>query len=220
MEGFYALMSPVLELRALEDVVPDLEGIRNLVFTRANGVCFFMQAVGGMTEQVAGLTAWCVGPATTRAARDSGFGLLKAGHGNADDLADLILSSSGPEDGGFLHIANSAAAGQLVAQLTNSGRDVRFQALYEAVWRGSLAPEARTALIAPDISFVLIHSAKGAEAFKAALSGVSLGSSVLVAISDAAARPLEGCGAAEVRIASQPNEEALMMALKTAHLRL
>ena len=213
--GLTAIRSPMLALKALDVPMPDLSNIYHLVFTSANGVRFFMDAVGGLTEQVADLTAWCVGPATTDAARSAGFQRIVAGDGNADELSDLILSS-GERANGFLHVANSAAAGNLVAQLTSAGREARFVALYETVPASRFMPEAEAALISDAASITLIHSAKAAQAFLALSAGLSMQANVFVAISDAAAAPLESLDAQAVITADRPNEDALMDALTRA----
>jgi uroporphyrinogen-III synthase len=69
-------------------------------------------------------------------------------------------------------------------------------------------------------SVVLIHSAKGAAAFREAAAGISLSNVVFVAISEAASRPLDGCGARAIIKAASPSETALMDALDTAVLAL
>ena len=74
---FHAIRSPMLELKALEAPMLDLSGIYNLVFTSANGVRFFVEAVGGITEHVADLTTWCVGPATADAASRELYGEME-----------------------------------------------------------------------------------------------------------------------------------------------
>ncbi|WP_081811207.1 uroporphyrinogen-III synthase [Hyphomonas beringensis] len=217
--GFRAISSPMLVLKELDDVAPDLSDVSNLIFTSANGVRFFMQAMGGMTAQLAGLTAWGVGPATNAAIQEAGFGLHVEGDGNAEDLAAMILKSD-PDSGGFLHVANSAAAGDLVRRLREGGRMARFQALYETVPAAHLAAKAQQAIQAPDDCIVLIHSAKGAAAFLSAVDKISLETSILIAISEAAAAPLSDAGAKRLLHAERPNEDALMAALDKARQEL
>lgn len=218
-EGFRPVLSPMLELRALAGARPALDGIGNLVFTSANGVRFFREAMSGMEVPAAGMTVWCVGPATMAAARDAGFERLVEGDGNADDLVRKILAT-GDEGEGFLHVANAAAAGQLVARLRAAGRDARFAALYETVPVPALSPEASGALGSGAPCLVLVHSAKGAEAIRAAVEDGQLATSVLVAISEAAAAPLKGWRTRATVWAERPNEEALIAALNSAAIGL
>ena len=188
--GLTAIPSPMLELKALDLPMPDLSGIYNLVFTSANGVRYFVDAVGGISEQIADLTAWCVGPATT-------------------DAADGV-------EGGFLHVANSAAAGNLVAQLTAAGREARFLALYETVPASGFDEDAKAALVSEAATIILFHSAKAAEAFAALSEDLPMSTNVAVAISEAAAAPLRSLNARAVIAAARPNENALMEALLQA----
>lgn len=213
--GYSAICSPMLELKALEGAVPDLSGIHNLVFTSANGVRFFLEAMGGMTGELAGLTAWCVGPATRLAAHEAGFERFVNADGNADDLARHILASPDRKEG-YLHIANSAAAGNLVSRLVASGRDARFLALYETIPVTRLTEAAAAAIETPDPCIILLHSAKGAEAFRAASEALCLDTSLFVAISEAAGAPLKAFDGLLIHYADRPNEESLMNALARA----
>ncbi|MCA8900724.1 MAG: uroporphyrinogen-III synthase [Hyphomonas sp.] len=211
-KGIEAIASPMLQLAALSGAAPDMDGISHLVFTSANGVRFFAEAC----DWRAGV-AWCVGPSTAAAARAAGFAHVHEGRGDAGDLAGDMIAALPPESGGILHVANEAAAGELVARLSAAGLGARFAALYETRPMGHLAPEAAAALAAGPV-FVLIHSAKGAAAFSDVCG--PLQHAVIVAISAAAAWPLQGLGASAIVIAEAPNEAALMEALATARLGL
>ncbi|MEQ9436315.1 uroporphyrinogen-III synthase [Hyphomonas sp.] len=213
--GYKAILSPVLTLEGLPDAEPDMAGIRHLIFTSANGVRFFPER-GGMGEAV----VWCVGEATAAAARQAGGRDVREGSGNGADLAAMILAAPETREGGLLHVANVAAAGDLVATLKGAGLDARFSALYRTVPARALAPEALDALATAPRSVVLIHSAKGAAAFREASVGMNLSPVVFVAISDAASQPLDGCGARAIIKAASPSETALMDALDTAVLAL
>lgn len=214
-QGLRPILSPMLSLRALNAPAPDLTGIYNLVFTSANGVRYFIDAVGGITEQVTDMAAWCVGPATRAAAEEAGLQKIIAGDGNADDLASLILTTEDQTDG-FLHVANDAAAGNLVATLKDAGRDARFLALYETVPAQEFSDEAGDALRSGEGAIVLVHSAKAAHAFAKLAGGLAADAWTLIAISEAAAAPLKPLGASRIIAADRPNEDALIAALVEA----
>lgn len=201
--GFKPILSPMLSI-VETGLDPDaLIGIRHIVFTSANGV----RPLGAP-----GLTAWCVGPSTAEAARKAGFDPVIEGDGNADDLARLILAAH-PE-GPLLHIANEAAAGELVAALKAGGLDARFAAPYRTDPASSLAVEAAAALASGTPVIVLLHSAKAAAAL-AALDP-NHNHAALVAISAAAAAPLKVRAGLGTWIAERPNEDSLMDALGLA----
>ena len=213
--GYEAILSPALTLESLPGAKLDMDGVRHLIFTSANGVRYFLERQG-----TGALTVWCVGEATAEAVRQGGGKDVREGDGNAADLARMILASPETLDGALLHVANEAAAGDLVATLKKADLDARFAALYRTVPVRTLSPEAASALaMAPRVA-VLVHSAKGAAAFCEAAGGIDLSRVVFVAISPAASQPLAGCGARAVVNAAHPNETALMDALDTALLAL
>ncbi len=199
------IASPMLSLARLNVDLPDLSGVQHLVFTSANGVRFFSEASAHRNAK-----AWCVGPSTAAAARKAGFAAVYEGAGDAADLAADVLAALPEGTDGVLHVANEAAAGDLVARLKAGGIPAEFLALYETRPADDLTPEAETALVAGP-ACVLIHSAKGAAAFAWAAGGLE--QAVIVAISDAAARPLQSREVAAIHIAEAPNEDALLAAL-------
>ena len=213
--GYDAILSPALTLESLPDAALDMNGVRHLIFTSANGArCFLAR------RAVGALTVWCVGEATAAAVRQEGGEDVREGDGNAADLAAMILAAPEAQTGALLHIANEAAAGDLVATLKDAGLDARFAALYRTVPVKRLTPEAAIVLDTAPRVVVLVHSAKGAAAFRDAARGRDLSRVVFVAISPAASQPLVGLGARAVVNAAHPNETALMDALDTAVLAL
>jgi len=207
--GYRPVLSPMLRIIETGLDPHILEGIRDIVFTSANGVRAFLSA----GVRPAGMTAWCVGPSTAAAAADAGFGQVIEGEGDAADLARLILGSHDRLSGAVLHIANIAAAGNLVNALRIGGLDARFAAPYHTEAAPALSDEALIALTTGPAA-ILIHSAKGAEAL--AHTRAPLGNAVIVAISAAAAAPLQGLAVRSLHIAAWPNEDALLAALSAA----
>lgn len=205
--GFAPLLSPMLSITETGFAPGDLAGVRHLIFTSANGV----RAVRG-AELPPDLTAWCVGPSTADAAREAGFATVIEGDGNAEDLARLILASH--PDGPLLHIANEAAAGELVAALKSGGLEARFSAPYRTEAATSLSAEALEALAGLRPVILLLHSAKAASAVAA--SRPQLANAGLVAISEAALAPLQNAASRGHWIAARPNEDSLLDALQRA----
>lgn len=206
--GLAAIASPMLVLAPLDVALPDLSGVAHLVFTSANGVRFFAGA-----SPLRSPVAWCVGPSTAAAAREAGFAAVREGRGDAADLAADMTAVLPPGTAGILHVANEAAAGELVARLKAAGFGADFLALYETRPAEDLAPEAEAALAAGPVC-VLVHSAKAAAAF--AWAAGALDQTIVIAISEAAARPLAGREIAALHVAAAPNEDALLDALAGA----
>ena len=210
--GFKAIVSPALSLEAIAPAPPiDAERYDGLIFTSANGVRFFAAANEHRTA------AWCVGPATQQAAEQAGFKTIHNANGDSGDLHDLILNTC-DETHRLLHVANEAAAGNLVSRLCAAGREVSFTALYRTQPASALTQEAMAALETG--ALVLIHSAKGARGFLEAKRGAALNAVRFVAVSKAASEPLICQGARQIICASRPNEAALMTALETTALFL
>lgn len=88
-----------------------------------------------------------------------------------------------------------------------------FLALYETQPADELPPEAEAAMAEGPVC-VLIHSARGAAAF--AWAAGALDQAVVVAISEAAVRPLAGREVAAVHVAPEPNEASLLATLAEA----
>lgn len=209
--GYAPILSPMLAIEETGLDARDLAGIRHLVFTSANGV----RALHGAPLDP-DLIAWCVGPSTAEAAREAGFGAITESDGNADDLARRILAAR--PGGPLLHIANEAAAGNLVAALVAGGLDARFCAPYRTQAAASLSPEALAALAGASPVILLVHSAKAARAVAA--SHPCLDRAGLIAISEAALAPLKGLAGRGEWIAARPNEDSLMDALREAAVAL
>lgn len=205
--GFAPLISPMLSITETGLSPRDLSGIRHLIFTSANGV----RAARGV-EVPPDVTAWCVGPSTADAAREAGFATVIEGDGNAEDLARLILCAH--PIGPLLHIANEAAAGDLVAALKSGGLEARFSAPYRTDAAASLSAEARDALAGARPVILLLHSAKASSAVAA--SRPQLANAGLVAISEAALAPLLNAASRGHWIAARPNEDSLMDTLQRA----
>ena len=207
--GYRAILSPMLEIVHTGLDPAALEGVRDLILTSANGVRAFTASGAPAT----GRTAWCVGPSTASTAREAGFSRVVEGDGDAEDLARMILDARTEIAGPMLHIANDAAAGNLVATLKQAGVEARFAAAYRTEPATTLSAPALEALAAGP-AILLVHSAKGASAILQ--SGAKLNGATIVAISPAAAAPLNGIRLAGLHIAARPNEDALMAALDQA----
>ena len=187
------MVAPLLAIRPLPQAAPDLTGVAALAFTSRNGVAAF----AALTEARA-LPVFTVGDATAEAARAAGFAEIHSAAGALGDLARLLASAA---PGVVLVPGALEPAGDLPALL--AGRvEVRPLPVYEAVATGSPAP--------PAFDAVLVHSPRAGRAL-AALGPFA--GQVCAAISDAAAAPLAGASGLELRVASHPDEAALLQAL-------
>lgn len=192
--GFEPLVAPVLAIRMLPvPVVPDHAAV---AFTSMNGVAAF-SAQTRRRDQI----VYAVGDGTARAARSAGWDRVSSAGGDLNALARLILSD--PPSGTLLLPGARERAGDLPALLAGKVRAVTLP-VYMAGHTG----------VAPPAGFeaVLVHSPRAA-AVLAALPDGTLAGRVAVAISAAAAAPLRPLGLADLRIADEPSEAALLAAL-------
>lgn len=192
--GFTPLVIPLLAIRPLE-VALDLAGVDALAFTSTNGVSTFA-ALSGQRA----LPVLTVGDATARAAREAGFADVRSADGDLTALAALIRT----EARGLTILTPTAAqpAGDLAALVGGDAR-IKTVAVYETMETGAAPPDGWDT--------VLIHSPRAARALVA--TSPRTGSHRAVAISPAAAAPLFDLGFAEVRIATAPTEDALLVTL-------
>ena len=191
--GFEPLVAPLLAIRPLAPAI-DLTGVAALAFTSRNGVAAF----AALTPDRA-LPVFTVGDATAQAARDAGFTEVRSAAGDVHALAALIAAAA---PGPVLAPGAAEPAGDLAALLAGKAV-VRALPVYEAVETDIPAPAGFDA--------VLVHSPRAARAL--AMHAWALDDRLAVAISAAAAGPLEDLGLKEIRIASAPTDDALLQGL-------
>lgn len=186
-------MAPLLAIERIAQLAPDLTGVAALAFTSRNGVEAFA-ALSGERD----LPVFAVGDATAAAARTAGFASVHSAAGALGDLARRLEEAAlGP----VLAPGALEPSGDLAALL--AGRvEVRRLPVYRAVETGAAAPAAFDA--------VLVHSPR---AGRAVAARGPLAGRVVVAISEAAAAPLDPAPDLEIRIAARPDEAALLEAL-------
>lgn len=196
--GFTPVRAPVMALVPL-DTPLDLGDVGGLAFTSRNGVAAFIARTARRDWPV-----FTVGDATAEAARAAGFAAVRSADGAIDDLVALI-AAAWPADGGLILAPGAREpAGDLTGQL--AGRvTVRAVPLYAAVDTGVAVPG--------NLDVVLIHSPRAARTLAARLIPADTRNRLLVAISPAAAAPLAQAGFAEIRIATRPTEDSMLVAL-------
>ena len=191
--------------------MPKPSDISGVVFTSANGVRTY-----AARRNDRHLPAWCVGPATSQAARDGGFETVHESAGNAVDLAHFITTRTPVPERPLLHVANAAAVGTLKETLESQGYRTVFAPLYDMRPARSLPDEVARCLDRNARTIILLHSEKGARAFAALTISRELINCIGVAISDRASGPLERSNLRAIYTAEAPNEDGLFAALEIA----
>jgi len=208
--GHEALLAPLLAVRIFEGPKLDLQGVQALLATSANGV----RALAARSE-ARDVPLFAVGPQTAEAAARAGFLRIRNAAGDAVALADAVCGWADPKAGALLHVAGEEGGGWLAGALAARG----FQVLRETLYRVEAAPHlpdaAARALKDHAVQAALFFSPRSAEIFADRVrgAGLSTGEMLAVCISANTADALHGLSFSEIRVASAPNQAALLACL-------
>lgn len=190
------LISPLSEVVARPFDPAILSGARGLILTSANALPFL--------PPLPGLPAWCVGPATTRAAAAAGFVARDCG---GDAAAMVALLRAEQPEGPLVHPHGTDLARDLAAECPGLVRSV---AVYTARAL-PLGDAARTALATRNV-FAPLFSPRAARLFRAQIEAPR--DLVCVAISPACAAQLPPDW--KVQVADRPDAGGMLRALAVA----
>ncbi|MFY9693425.1 MAG: uroporphyrinogen-III synthase [Xanthobacteraceae bacterium] len=159
------------------------------------------------------IPVFAVGKQTAQELRAQGFTDVTSADGDVNDLADLVAARRKPP-ALLLYLAGEERSGDLAGALRAKNFVVDTVVVYRTVAAQTL-PEEATAALAAGIDGVLHYSRRSAGAFVAAarksgLLEAALSKPVHYCLSARVAEPLAAAGAADVRIATRPDEAALM----------
>jgi uroporphyrinogen-III synthase len=118
-------LSPLMTI-VLDPRLPNLDGIRSLIFTSAHGVAAYLAAQGPIT-----LPCYTVGDATAHAAQKAGLRATSAG-GDAEALIARIIADAalGPIPGPMLHLHGAHVRGDIAERLSALGCPVTDAIVY------------------------------------------------------------------------------------------
>lgn len=200
--GHEPFVAPLLEVRRAPDVRLDLSGVAALAFTSANAVRAFAEL-----SEDRGLRVFAVGAATAQAAKAVGFRQVLSADGDVAALAEGIAARRSEIGGVVLHPGAADPAGDLAGALAPSGVEVRQITLYETV-EATLSSDEIAALQQIDVA--LVHSPKAGEVLATVLQAHPQPHLKLLAISQAALKPLLATPAAAKLSSPFPLEAALL----------
>ena len=202
--GCDPVVVPLIGIRSLSSALPPADTFDGLVFTSPNGVAAFAALPG--VEAFRDRPVFAVGEGTAAAATEAGWPQALSADGDAHDLARLIVR----EGAGLRLLAAGAEtpSADLCALVGEAATVVPF-VVYRAEPTDAATPDAW--------DVVLIHSPRAGRELAARLESVRGGEGrTFVAISRAAAAPLEQAGFARIMVASRPDEASLIETLKAA----
>jgi uroporphyrinogen-III synthase len=207
--GHDVLLAPLLRVEAVACDLGDA-AYGAVVMTSANAA----RAVAAHPRRgaLAALRAFTVGRRTAEAARAAGFADVRSADGDKGDLAALLRAEYEAARGPLLYLAGEDRAGEL--DLAASGVAVVTTVIYRAAAAERFPDPVAAALAAGAIDGVLHFSRRSAEAYLACARHADLVSGALaplqLCLSTAVAKPLAAAGAAAIRIASRPDEAAML----------
>ncbi|MFQ5567541.1 MAG: uroporphyrinogen-III synthase [Paracoccaceae bacterium] len=207
-EGMDPLIWPLTRIVPTARVLTLPSATGALLFTSANAV----RALAALTKR-RDLPAFCVGKATERAARKAGFRDCFSADGDTRALADLARRSG---IGDFFHARGRDAAGDLKGRLEATGQRVTEAVVYRAEETGPPPAPVAAALARGAIGLVTVWSPRGGAilAHHLATADARLDNTGLLAISAAAAGPLEASGFRRIVLAGAPDGAAMLAAIR------
>jgi len=202
--GHEPIIAPLLKTNFHDGPEVPLDGVQAILATSANGV----RALVRRTPR-RDVPLFAVGPQTEEEARAHGFTTVRNANGDSKALAAETQIWTSPEKGALLHVKGAEADGTLATLLKAQGFDVRTLVLYDVADVG--LPEAvRAQLANGEIDAALLFSARSARIFKDAVVGLPLETVMAVCISAATAEALAPLAFRSVRVAAEPNQDALL----------
>lgn len=160
------------------------------------------------------LPLYTVGPRSAEAARAAGFASVRSADGDAEGLIAFVAAECAGASAPLLYLAGEDRSADLAEQLPRHGLTVRTAIVYRAAAAEHLPPPAEQAIATGELDGVLHYSRRSADAFVRCAGAARLGERALklthFCLSAQVAAPLAAAGAADLRVAPQPDEDALL----------
>jgi uroporphyrinogen-III synthase len=209
--GHETIVTPLLAIEIVPDADLGAGPWAAILVTSANAV----RAIAGhkRRDELRGLPVFTVGAHSAQDMRAAGFADVTSADGNVDDLAKLAAART-PPGARLLYLAGEERSGDLAGALRAQAFTVDTALVYRAVAAAQLPPHA-IAVLAVGIDAVLHFSRRSAEAYVNAARNSGLAKAALtkplhICLSERIAAPLLAVGAANIRVAAQPDEAAMI----------
>ncbi|WP_192255975.1 uroporphyrinogen-III synthase [Mesorhizobium silamurunense] len=210
-QGFQPVLLPLTETVALP-VEASVFSAAAVAVTSANAV---RHAPKKLLAALAALPCHAVGKRTAEACRAAGFLSVAEGPGDAGALADAISGELAGKD--LAYLCGRVRFPAFEERLATAGVRVRTIETYDTVRLTHTDAEIVTRLSNRPVDAVLLYSARAAEALSPLIRRPALRDlfekAAFLALSARVAKALDGVVEQKVRIASQPDEDALLALL-------
>ncbi len=208
--GHSVVTAPLVRIELIADAVIDDRPWAAILVTSANAAAAI--AMHERKRALLDVPVFAVGNRSAAAMRAAGFADVVSAGGAAADLARRVGGRLKP-GACLLYLAGEDRAGDLAGDLRAQGFVVQTANVYRAVVATTLPQDATDAL-AGGLDGVLHFSRRSAEAYVKGARATGLLPRALApaqfCLSEQTAAPLRRAGAVLIRVASRPNEAALI----------
>ena len=118
---------PLITIEGLKYESLNYKDLNAIIFTSSNAIKFL--DIKSMNKNI---NCFCVGNATEKKARNSGFQKVFAADGNVDNLKELILQNFNLSEGKLLYISGEVISSNLDQQLISNGYTIERVINYRA----------------------------------------------------------------------------------------
>jgi uroporphyrinogen-III synthase len=164
--------------------------------------------------ELRGVPLYTVGHRSAEAARAAGFAAVHSADGDVHDLVAMVARKLAGTAAPLLYLAGEDRTADLTEELDRHALSVRTAVVYRAAAAERFPPAAAQAIAAGDIDGVLHYSRRSAAAFVHCADAAGLREQALrlthYCLSAQVAAPLVDAGAATIRLAARPEEQALL----------
>ena len=151
---------PLLNIEKKDYEQINFSDYKGIIFTSANAVKFL-----DLKSVNKNLLCFCVGSATEKKARSSGFQNVIAAEGNVGNLKELILQNFDQKDGQLIYISGETISVDLDRQLINEGYSVKRIVNYRTIYNQKFDNNFVTELMLKIPDMVYIYSQNSASSF-------------------------------------------------------
>ena len=180
-----------------------------VALTSANAV---RHAPKALIDALAAIPCHAVGHRTAEAARSAGFLSVSEGAGDAERLAEAI--AAGLSGKAIVYLTGRVRFPAFEARLREAGVEVRVIETYDTISPDYSDDEIRARLSDQAVDAVLLYSVKAAAALQALANRAELRDLVentqAFALSERVAAAFDNAAGKKIRIAREPQEEALL----------
>lgn len=209
--GHDVVLAPLLRIETVADADFGPGPWVGVLLTSANAI---RALAPHRRNELSALPVFAVGSRTAEAARVAGFSTIISAEGNAADLARLTAGRLGAGRAPLLYLAGSDRAHDLPGDLGERNIRVETVVVYRALAATKLPALARQALQTRSLDGILHYSRRSSAIFLDCAMADGLTEQVRAlthyCLSARVAEPLTAAGAADIRIASHPDDNALV----------